>query len=91
MFNSQNDHLNNNVHNHIDGPLSHIFPCGSKRCQFQNNVSDTALIDYINVMFHITQDYFNKDYSNVIYLNNCNEYKLQNKGETWQNIHGRFS
>ena len=42
MFNSQNDNSNNNVHDHIDDSLSHIFSCGSKHCQFQNNVSGTA-------------------------------------------------
>ena len=42
-------------------------------------------------MFHITQGYFYKDYSNVIYRNNCNEFKLHYKGETCQNIHRRFS
>ena len=90
---------NNNSYNNVDGfnnlgdgSLSHIFRCGSKRCQFQNrfvSVNDILSTTTNRLYKRIVpagSTYINDHSANVVYLITCNICKLQYVGETSQNI-----
>ena len=80
-----------------DGSLSHIFRCGSKRCQFRNkfvpvnNILSTATNRLYKCIVPAGSTYVNDHSSNVVYLITCNKCKLQYVGETSQNLNKRFN
>ena len=87
--NSIHDSNNNNSYNVDgfsnlgDGSLSHMFRCGSKRCQVQNKfvpvnniLSTTTNILYKCIVSAGSTD-VNAHSSNVVYLITCNKCKLQ--------------
>ena len=80
-----------------DGSLSHIFRCGSKRCQFQNkfvpvnNILSTTTNRLYKCIVPAGSTYVNDHSSNVVYLITCNKCKLQYVGETSQNLNKRFN
>ena len=93
------DSNNNNSYNNVDGfknlgdgPLSHIFKCGSKRCQFQkkfvpvNNILSTTTNRLYKCIVTAGSAYVDDHSSNVIYLITCNKCKLQYVGEKLQNL-----
>ena len=93
-----NNNFNDNVDDLInlgDGFLYHIFRCGSKRCQFQNkiiplnNILSTTTNRLYKCIVPAGSTYVNDHSSNVVYLITCN--KLQNVGETSQNLNKRFN
>ena len=93
-----NNNFNDNVDDLInlgDGFLYHIFRCGSKRCQFQNkiiplnNILSTTTNRLYKCIVPAGSTYVNDHSSNVVYLITCN--KLQNVGETFQNLNKRFN
>ena len=95
-----NNNFNDNVDDLInlgDGFLYHIFRCRSKRCQFQNNIIplNNILSTTTNRLYKCIvpagSTYVNDHSSNVVYLITCNKYKLQNAGETSQNLNKRFN
>ena len=101
--NSIHDRNNNNSNNNVDSfnnlgedSLSHIFRCGSKRCQFQNrfvpvnNMLSTATNRFYKCFVPASSTYVNEHSSNVVYLITCNRCKLQYIGETSQNLNKRF-
>ena len=102
--NSIHDSNNNNSYNNVDGfnnlgdgSLSHIFRCGSKRCQFQNkfvpvnNILSTTTNRLYKCIVPAGSTYVNDHSSNVVYLITCNKCKLQYVGETSQNLNKRFN
>ena len=93
-----NNNFNDNVDDLInlgDSFLYHIFRCGSKRCQFQNkiiplnNILSTTTNRLYKCIVPAGSTYVNDHSSNVVYLITCN--KLQNVGETSQNLNKRFN
>ena len=95
IHDSNNNNSNNNVdgfNNLGDGSLSHIFRCGSKRCQFQNkfvpvnNILSTTTNRLYKCIVPAGSTYVNDHSSNVVYLITCNKCKLQYLGETFQNL-----
>ena len=99
IHDSNNDNSNNNVdtfNNLGEGSLSHIFRCGSKRCQFQTKfVPVNILSTTSNRLYKCTvpagSTYVNDHTSNVVYLITCNKCKLQYVGETSQNLNKRYN
>ena len=100
IHDSNNNNSNNNVdgfNNLGDGSLSHIFRCGSKRCQFQNkfvpvnNILSTTTNRLYKCIVPAGSTYVNDHSSNVVYLITCNKCKLQYVGETSQNLNKRFN
>ena len=102
--NSIHDSDNNNSNNHADsfnnlgdGSSSHIFRCGSKRCQFQNkfvpvnNILSTTTNRLYKCIVPAGSTYVNDHSSNMVYLITCNKCKLQYVGETSQNLNKRFN
>ena len=98
------DSNNNNSYNNVDGfnnlsggSLSHIFRCGSKRCQFENKfvpvnkILSTTTTRLYKCIVPAGSTYINDHSSNVFYLVTCNKSKLQYVGETFQNLNKRFS
>ena len=77
--------------------LSHIFRCGSKRCQFQNkfvpvnNILRTTTNRLYQCIVPAGSNYVNDYSSNVVYLITCNKCKLHYVGETSQNLNKRFN
>ena len=72
--------------------LSHIFRCGSKRCQFQNkfvpvnNILSTTTNRLYKCIVPAGSTHVNDHSSNVVYFTTCNKCKLQYVGETSQNL-----
>ena len=72
--------------------LCHFFRCGSRRCQFQNkfvpvnNVSSTTTNISYKCIVLAGSTYVNDYSSNVVYWITCNKCRLQNVGETPQNL-----
>ena len=102
--NSIHDSNNNDYYNNVDGfnnlgdcSLSHIFRCGSKRCQFQNkfvpvnNILSTTTNRLYKYIVPAGSIYVNDHSSNVVYLITCNKCKPQYVGETSQNLNTRFN
>ena len=89
LANSIHDNNNNSSYNNVDGFknlgggfLSHIFRCGSKRCQFQNkfvpvnNILSTTTNRLYKCIVPTGSTYVNDHSSNVVYLITCNKCKL---------------
>ena len=94
--NNPNDNLDDLI-NLADGFLYHIFRCGSELCQFQNkilpvnNTLSTTTNRLYKCIVRAGSTYVNDHSSNMVYLITCNKYKLQNVGETSQNLNKRFN
>ena len=90
-------HFINDFNNLDSGSLSHIFRCGSKRCQFQNkfvpanNILSTNTNKLYKCIVPAGSTYVNDHSSNMVYLITCNKCKLQYVGETSQNLNKRFN
>ena len=100
IHDSNNDNSDNNVDgfNSLgDGSSSHIFRCGSKRCQFQNkfvpvnNMLSTTTNRLYKCILPAGSPYLNDHSSNVVYLITCYKCKLQYVGETSQNLNERLN